>query len=153
MNRRRVPTTPGGSRGAALVTVLVFVLAGMALAAATTRTGMLEIAMADRGANRLQAIEAAEKGRAHALQSGEWSAGPPWTDAGTLADGAQWQVEMRLALAWIDAESSEVEWHFEIHSEGRAGTARFAMVQGFSVAGALPGEPRLTWWRQAEPPP
>lgn len=153
MPGQRRPTMPVHSRGAALVTVLVFVLAGLALAALTTRTGLLEIAMAGRGANRLRAIEAAEKGRARALQSGEWSAGLPWTDAGTLADGAQWQVEMGLALARIDPVNGEVEWHFEIRSEGRAGTARSAMVQGFSVAGALPGQPRLTWWRLAEPLP
>lgn len=150
---RRIGHGPGSSRGVVLVTVLAFIAAGMALAAATARTGALELAMADRGANRLLAIEAAHTGLAHALRSRGWSAAEPWADAGDLPGGGRWTVEARLAAARIDPASGVVEWHFEILGTGRAGTAAYSIVQGFVVTGALPGEPRLTWWRQAEPPP
>lgn len=141
------------NRGAVLVTVLVFVLAGMTLAAATARTGVVEFAMADRGANRVRAIAAAEAGLAHALRSRGWSAAGPWTDAADLPDGGRWTVEVHLAAARLDPLNGLVEWHFDIYSTGAAGTARFSLEQGFAVIGALPGEPRLTWWRQAESPP
>lgn len=153
MSRRRTVPAAADSHGAALVTVLAFVAAGMVLAAATARTGALELAMADRGANRLRAIEAAEAGLAHALRSRGWSAAGPWTDAGELPGDARWTVEARLAAARLDPASGMVEWHFEILGTGRAGTAQYSMAQGFVVTGALPGEPRLTWWRHAEPAP
>lgn len=140
-----------GTRGAALVMVLVMAAAGMALAAAIARTAVLELAMAERDAARLRATAAAEAGLAEALRRREWSAADPWRAAGITTNGARWEVEVRLDAARLDQALELVEWHFEIESAGRAGPAAMTILQGFKVLGALPGEPRRTWWRQAEP--
>jgi hypothetical protein len=143
----------GRERGAVLVLVLVLVAAGMAVSAAVAGTAALELAMAERTAMRLRAFEAAETGLATALRSREWSVVAPWTASGALAHGERWQVEMRLATVRLDEAAMPVEWHFEVHSTGRAGRASVALAQGFRVHGALPGEPEFSWWRRAEPPP
>lgn len=153
MNILRQSSPAVSSRGAVLVTVLVFVAAGLLLAATTARTGAVELALAARAADRLRAVEAADAGLAHALRSRGWNATEPWTDAGVLPGGGRWAVEVQLAAARLDASTGVVEWHFEIFSTGRAGTAQSSVARGFAVTGGLPGEPRLTWWRQAESSP
>ena len=140
-------------RGAALAVVLVLTAAGMALSSAVATSAALELAMAERGAGRLRAFEAAEAGLAAALRARAWSASDPWTAAGALPAGGEWQVEVRLAAARIDPVGGVVDWHFEIESSGRDGAARVTLVQGFRVAGGLPGEPQRTWWRQEDPAP
>jgi hypothetical protein len=141
------------ARGGALVVVLVLTAAGMALSAAVATSAALELAMAERSASRLRAFAAADAGLSTALRARAWSADAPWTASGVLAEAGDWRVEVRLAAARIDPLEGTVEWHFEIESAGIDGAARVTLLQGFRVAGALPGEPMLTWWRQAEPAP
>lgn len=141
------------ARGAALAVVLVMTAAGMALSSAVATSAALELAMAEQGIARLRAFEAAEAGLAAALRARAWSAAGPWSAAGTLVTGGEWRVEIRLAAASTDPLAGTAEWHFEIESDGRHGAARATLVQGFRVTGALPGEPRRTWWRQEDPAP
>lgn len=141
------------ARGAALVVVLVLTAAGMALSSAVATSAALELAMADSSAARQRAFEAAEAGLASALRARVWSAGAPWSASGALADAGQWQVEVRLAAARVDASAGVVEWHFEVESAGRDGAASIVLLKGFRVTGSLPGEPQHTWWRQADPAP
>lgn len=151
MNRPALPC--GRERGTILVLVLVLLAAGMAVSAAVAGTAALEFAMAGRTVMRLRAFEAAETGLAKALRSREWSAVEPWMESGALASGDLWKAEMRLATVRLDDSSAPIEWHFEVNSTGRAGRASVTLAQGFRVHGALPGEPELSWWRLAEPPP
>jgi hypothetical protein len=139
------------SRGAALAVVLVLTAAGMALSSAVATSAALELAMSGQSVARQRALEAAEAGIAAALRAQEWSAAGPWSDSGTMSEGGTWQVELRLTAARIDPSGAPVDWHFEIESRGRDGAARVTLVQGFRVLGELPGEVRLSWWRQAEP--
>lgn len=142
---------PPRQSGAALAVVLVLAAAGMALSAAVATSAALEFAMSGQSVARQRAYEAAEAGIAAALRAQEWSAAGLWNDSGTMSGGGAWQVELRLAAARIDPSGALVDWHFEIESRGRDGAAQVILVQGFRVLGALPGEARLSWWRQAEP--
>jgi hypothetical protein len=153
MSRPGLAQRPAKALGAALAVVLVLTAAGMALSSVIAGAASFEFAMASQVAQRQRAFEAAEAGLATALRAREWSAAAPWTAAGTLREGGEWQVAVRLAAARLDPGGAPVEWHFEIDSQGRDGAARVALVQGFRVMGALPGEPQPSWWRQAEPPP
>lgn len=141
------------ARGAALAVVLLLTAAGMALSSAVATSAALELAMAAQSASRLRALEAAEAGLTAALRAQGWSASESWSTTGALAQGGEWRVEVRLAAARIVPDTGAVEWHFEMESHGRDGAARVALVQGFRVTGALPGEPRRTWWRQVDPAP
>ena len=136
-----------------LVVVLVLMAAGMALSSAVARTAAAELAMAEQGLSRLRSLEAAEAGLAGVLRARGWSAAAPSSLAGNLADGAEWEAEVRLLAARLDPAGGPVEWLFEIESRGRAGPARMTLARSFTVQGALPGEPRLGWWRQLEAPP
>jgi hypothetical protein len=139
--------------GATLAVVLVLTAAGMALSSAVATSAALELAMAERVSARLRAFEAAEAGLAAALRARAWSASDAWTSSGVLPEGGEWRVEVRLAAARLDPLGGVVDWHFEIESSGREGAARVTLAQGFRVAGALPGEPQRTWWRQEDPAP
>jgi hypothetical protein len=139
------------ARGTVLVVVLVLVAAGMALSSAIAGSAALELAMAEQGAARLRAFEAAEAGLTAALRARAWSATGPWAASGARSDGGEWRVEVRLAAARVDPLGVVVDWQFEIESAGRYGAARVTLLQGFRVTGALAGEPQLTWWRQADP--
>lgn len=141
------------AQGVALTAVLVLTAAGMALSSALATSAALEHAMAERATARLRAFAAAEAGIAAALRARGWSAGNAWAASGTLADAGAWQAEVRLVAARLDPPSGTVDWLFEIESSGRSGTAGVTLLQGFLVTGALPGEPRRTWWRQADPAP
>jgi hypothetical protein len=125
----------------------------MAVSAAIATSAALEFAMADRGAARLRAAEAADAGLAAALRARAWSASGPWTAAGSLDDGGDWQVEARLASARVDPSGGPVDWRFEIESHGRHGAAHVRLVQAMDITGALPGEPRLAGWRKLEGAP
>ena len=140
-------------QGTALAVVLVLAAAGMALSSAVATSAALELAMAEQGTARQRAFEAAEAGLGAALRARAWTADGPWSAAGELVAGGEWQVEVRLAAAQVDPVMGAVEWHFEIESLGRLGAAAVTLAQGFRVAGALPGEPRLTWWRRADAAP
>lgn len=140
-------------QGAALAVVLVLVAAGMALSSAVATSAALELAMAEQSATRQRAFEAAEAGIGAALRARAWSADAPWSATGELVAGGEWQVEVRLAAAQVDPFTGAVEWHFEIESSGRLGAAAVTLVQGFRIAGALPGEPRLTGWRRKDSAP
>jgi type II secretory pathway pseudopilin PulG len=142
-----------GQRGSALTAVLVLTVAGMALSSAVATSAALELAMSARGASRLRAFAAAEAGISAALRARGWSAGTAWVSGGTLTEGGDWQVEVRLVTARLDPVDGTVAWHFEIESSGRSGVASVTLLQGFRVTGGLPGEPRRTWWRQADPAP
>lgn len=143
----------GRQSGSALAVVLVLTAAGMALSSAVATSAALELAMSARNTSRLRAFAAAEAGVAEALRARGWSAGAPWVNAGTLTDGGAWQAEVRLVAARLDPVDATVEWHFEVESSGRHGAASVVVLQGFRVSGGLPGEPRRTWWRQADPAP
>jgi hypothetical protein len=131
----------------------VLIAAGMAVATLAASSAALELAMASGLAARLYAREAAEAGLAATLRAREWSVAAPSAAAGSTAEGGEWQTEVRLAAARLDAGGTPVEWHFEIESHGRHGQAWVTLLQGFRISGALPGEPDLSWWRQAGPPP
>lgn len=141
------------SRGAALAVVLVLTAAGMALSSAVATSAALELAMAEQSTTRQRAFEAAEAGLAEAFGARAWSAGGPWSADGELVAGGAWQAEVRLVAAHVDPLTGAVEWHFEIESSGRHGAAAVTLVRGFRVAGALPGEPRPTWWRREDSAP
>lgn len=141
------------SRGAALAVVLVLAAAGMALSSAVATSAALELAMAEQGTAKQRAFEAAEAGLGAVLRARAWTANAPWSASGELVAGGAWQAEVRLAAAQVDPVTGAVEWHFEIESSGRLGAAAVSLVQGFRVAGALPGEPRPTWWRRADAAP
>ena len=136
--------------GVALVIVLVLVAAGMALSSAVATSAALELGMAEQSTTRLRAYTAAEAGLASALRARAWSAGETWTESGALPDGGTWRVEVRLAAVRLDPVDGTPDWHFEVESTGRDGTAIVTLLQGFRVAGPLPGEPQHTWWRHAE---
>jgi len=136
-----------------LVVVLVLMAAGMALSSAVARSAAAELAMAEQGLSRLRSLEAAEAGLASVLRARGWSAAGPFSLAGTLAGGGEWEAEVRLLAARLDPAGGPVEWLFEIESHGRAGLARTTLAQSFTVQGALPGEPQPGWWRQLEAPP
>lgn len=153
MRRGRPHIAPRRCRGAVLVLVLVLTAAGMALSSAVAGTAALELGMAERGVSRLRALQAAEAGLSAARGARGWSASAPWTASGALPGGGQWRAEVRLFAARLDASTGSVEWLFEIQSSGRDGSARATLLQGFSVHGGLPGEPRYNWWRQVEPAP
>jgi hypothetical protein len=152
---RRVPrpAPPRHARGAVLAVVLALLAAGMALSAAIATSAALEFAMADRGAARLRAAEAADAGLAAALRARAWSASDPWTAAGSLDGGGDWQVEARLVAARVDPLGGPVDWRFEIESHGRHGAAHVRLVQALDITGALPGDPRLAGWRRLESGP
>jgi Tfp pilus assembly protein PilX len=141
------------SRGAALAVVLLLTAAGMALSSAVATSAALELAMAEQSTTRQRAFEAAEAGLAAAFRAHAWSADGPWSANGAVVAGGAWQVEVRLAAAQVDPLTGAVEWHFEIESAGRLGAAAVTLVQGFRVTGALPGEPRPTWWRREDSAP
>ncbi|MFU8820588.1 MAG: PilX N-terminal domain-containing pilus assembly protein [Gammaproteobacteria bacterium] len=141
------------SRGAALAVVLVLTAAGMVLSSAVATSAALELAMAEQSTARQRAFEAAEAGLGAALRARDWTADGAWSAAGELVAGGEWRVEVRLAAAQVDPLTGAVEWHFEIESSGNLGTAAVTLVQGFRVAGALPGEPRPTWWRREDAAP
>lgn len=153
MKRAKPGGAPQKSVGAVLVIVLVLTAAGMAMASAVAGTAALEMAMAERAMSRLRALQAAEAGLSAAREARGWSASAPWIASGALPDGGEWRAEVRLAAARIDAASGSVEWLFEIESSGQDRAARTTLLQGFSVLGSLPGEPRYRWWRQVEPAP
>lgn len=153
MNPPRYAPMRPREHGFVLVLVLVLMAAGMALAAAVANSAMLELAMTGRSLMRLRALEAAEAGLVTAMRARGWSASENWSATGTLAEQDRWRAEVRLVAARIDTAQAIVEWHFEIESEGRAGHAAVKLLQGFSVHGALPGEPRYRWWRHGEAPP
>ena len=138
--------------GAVLVMVLVLMLAGALLSAAVAASAAMETAMAGQAAETAQAFSAAQAGVAAALRSRDWGPGAAWSGAGALGDAA-WRAGMTLAAASVGSGAALPEWHFEIVSTGVAGRASATVVQGFVVAGALPGEPELTYWRQAAPDP
>lgn len=144
---------PRNVRGAVLAVVLVLLAAGMALAAAIATSAALEHAMSDSSASLLRARQAAETGLSVALAARGWSATDTWHGSGSLPGGALWEAEVRLVAARFDASTGLAEWLFEIESTGEAATGRSAMLQGFTVLGALPGAPRLAWWRLAEDVP
>ena len=141
------------TRGAALAVVLVLTTAGMALSSAVATSAALELAMAEQSTARQRAFEAAEAGLAAALRARAWSADSPWSATGELVASGAWRAEVRLAAAQVDPLTDAVEWHFEIESSGRLGAAAVTLMQGFRVAGALPGEPRRTWWRREDSAP
>jgi len=153
VKRGRPASAPQGSAGAVLVVVLVLTAAGMALASAVAGTAALELAMAEGGISRLRALQAAEAGLSAAREARAWSVAAPWNASGALPGGGAWRAEVRLFAARVDAASGAVEWLFEIESSGRHGPARATLLEGFSVTGGLPGEPRHHWWRQLEPAP
>jgi hypothetical protein len=142
-----------GRLGFVLPVLLVLLAAGMALSIAAATTAAMTLAMSERSAGRLRALEAAEAGLAAALRAGGWGPAEAWTGAGSLPAGGRWQATVRLVAAQIDPLGGPVHWRFEIESAGEDGAARALLLQGFEVAGALPGEPVLTWWRQGEPEP
>lgn len=144
---------PARSDGVVLVVVLVLMAAGMALSSAVARSAAAELAMVEQGLSRLRALEAAEAGLASVLRAREWSAAGPSNVSGSLVGGGDWEAEVRLLAARLDPSGGPVEWLFEIESHGRAGMARTTLARSFTVRGVLPGEPRLGWWRQLEPPP
>jgi hypothetical protein len=144
---------PCAQRGAALVVVLGFLAASLALSASVATTASLELAMSEQGLSRLRAWSAAETGRAAVLEARQWSASENWRAGGNLADGSAWEAEVRLLAARVDPVSGSVEWLFEIESEGVMGVASVGVAQTFSVLGALPGEPLLRSWRQLEAAP
>jgi hypothetical protein len=143
----------GASRGAVLTLVLVLVAAAMVLSSAVATSAVMEFALAGRTDARLRAAEAAEAGLAEALRARAWSAVAPWTSSGTLPGSGEWQVQARLVAARLDPFGGIAEWRFEIESSGQRGGTRVTLVQAFDIVGALPGEPRLAGWRQADAPP
>lgn len=153
MTAARRRAQPVRSDGVVLVIVLVLMSAGMALSSAVARSAAAELAMVEQGLSRLRAREAAEAGLASVLRAREWSAAGTSSASGSLVGGGEWEAEVRLLAARLDPSGGAVEWLFEIESHGRAGRARTALARSFTVQGPLPGEPRLGWWRQLEPPP
>ena len=139
--------------GSALAVVLALLAAGAALAGAVARSAALELAMAEHDLSSVRAGAAAEAGLAAALRARGWSAASDWSGAGALPGNAAWTAEVVLLATRIDNHGGTTEWLFEARSEGRAGAARVALSRGFSVQGALPGEPAPRWWRQVEPLP
>jgi len=140
-------------RGAVLVIVLVLVMAGAMLAASVAGSAALELSMAGRADETLRAFQAADAGLSAALASAAWNPGAVWGGSGSLPEGGDWAVTIRLTAASTALETGLAEWHFEAASEGRYGAAVSTMVQGFVVSGALPGEPVLTYWRREDPEP
>jgi hypothetical protein len=151
--RQQLTDAPRVHSGSALVVVLALLAAGVALAGAVARSAAMELAMTEQALSSVRARTAAEAGLAAALRARGWSAGPGWSGAGQLPEGAQWSAEVGLLAARVDLATGLTDWVFEARSVGRAGLAGVALSRGFSVRGVLPGEPVPLWWRQVEPLP
>lgn len=136
------------ARGAVLVMVLVFLLAGAALSTAVARTAALELAMTEQGLSRLQSRLAAEAGLDAALEAQGWSASGSWEGHGALSPGGRWSATVTLLATRLDPGGGPAEWIFELRSTGVSGTARTTLVQGLRVTGALPGLPRPAGWHR-----